>query len=258
MTKTRVLVVEDEAVVALHLRGCLERLGYHVVGEASTADQAVALARVHRPQVVLMDIGLKGAIDGIDAARELGARFSTPVVFVTGSADDLTMTRATAAAPFGFLLKPINERELQRVVELAVGRHREEQAGRRIERWLLLTLRAMTEAVTVVDEGGFVAFLNPAAERLTGWSMPEAIGREYVEVLARVDLGADASRAKVQAARASRHPTSLSPGATLRRRDGTFARVEGTLCPLAEDELSGVVQPGVVVVLRRAAGERPA
>lgn len=256
--RTKVLLVEDEAVVALHLRASLEHAGYEVTGVAKSASTAIAAVRATHPDLVLMDIGLNGPVDGIDAAREINERFATPVVFITGTTDDLTMTRATEAGPYGYLIKPVNERELLGVIELALGRHRREEVNRRVERWLLLTLRGMAEAVTVIDQGGKVAFLNPAAEALTGWSMAEAIGRDHAEVLNRADVEAEASRAEVGEVLKTRRPTRLGSRAALRRRGGGTVGVQGNLSPVfgEADAVNDEDVRGVVLVVQpsRATG----
>lgn len=104
----RVLVVEDEILIAVDIRATLMASGYAVVGIAATADQAVATAIKERPNIVLMDIRLAGARDGIDAAREIRERLDIPSLFVTANADERTRKRAEATAPIGFLHKPFD------------------------------------------------------------------------------------------------------------------------------------------------------
>jgi PAS domain S-box-containing protein len=126
---TRVLVVEDEPIVALDLQLRLERMGYDVPVVASSGEDAVRSARAEPPDLVLMDINLEGEMDGIDAADEL-ARERLPVVFLTAYSNDRTLQRAKIAEPYGYLLKPFEERELQTTIEVAVYKHQAQQALR--------------------------------------------------------------------------------------------------------------------------------
>jgi CheY-like chemotaxis protein len=114
----RVLVVEDEILIAVDIRATLIASGYAVVGIAATADQAVAAATKERPDVVLRDIRLAGARDGIDAAREIRERLDIPSLFVTANADEGTRRRAEATAPIGFLHKPFDAPALREALSV--------------------------------------------------------------------------------------------------------------------------------------------
>jgi signal transduction histidine kinase len=127
---TRVLVAEDEAMIAEALSLSLTRLGLVVIGVADSADEAIAVVRDSRPSLVMMDIRLKGARDGIDAAAEIRDRFGVPVVFLTAHADDATLQRAKQSDPFGYLVKPYSERDLRVTLEIALHRHALEQLER--------------------------------------------------------------------------------------------------------------------------------
>lgn len=109
----RILVVEDESIVALDIRNTLRRLGYQVVGVADTGHEAVSCAADKRPDVVLMDIRLRGSMDGIEAAAAIKSRFKIPVIFLTAQADEATRKRADQIAPIGYLIKPFAKQELE-------------------------------------------------------------------------------------------------------------------------------------------------
>ncbi|HQZ66800.1 MAG TPA: response regulator [Planctomycetaceae bacterium] len=136
MTPARILIVEDEAVVALDLRQRLIRLGYDIVETVGFGEVAVELAREHRPDLVLMDIRLRGTMDGIEAAETIRTQLSLPVIFLTAHADDETVSRARVAEPFGYILKPFDERELWTVIEMALYKHQAEQKLRESEQQL--------------------------------------------------------------------------------------------------------------------------
>src|ERR1700733_2704545 len=121
----RVLVVEDEGLIANDVARRLASLGHEVLGPASTAEEAVELAS--RAEIVLMDIHIDGQRDGVDAAREIRARHHRPVVFLTAHADRSTLERANEAGPFGYIVKPLGPASLQTSIEIAIARHRTER-----------------------------------------------------------------------------------------------------------------------------------
>lgn len=123
MDKTRILVVDDERIIAMDIRRTLERLGYEVPATAASGEEAVSLAGETRPDMVLMDISLGEGMDGIEAAAHIKALFDIPVIFLTAYSDDETLARATAGQPFGFLVKPFEERELHSSIAVALGKH---------------------------------------------------------------------------------------------------------------------------------------
>ena len=120
MDQVQVLIVEDEATVSMDLRYKLEAMGYSVPEVISSGEEAVDAVSQHHPDVVLMDIRLSGEMDGIDAAREIRRRFSTPVVYLTCYGDEDTFVRAKTTEPSGFLLKPFDDAVLRAVVETAL------------------------------------------------------------------------------------------------------------------------------------------
>jgi PAS domain S-box-containing protein len=134
MNQHRLLIVEDEAIVALDIRDRLAGLGYVPVGHAMTGEQALELTRDLRPHLVLMDIRLQDDMDGIAAATEIRRRFQVPVIFLTAFAEDDTLERAKLAEPYGFILKPFDDLELKSAIEIALYKHRSEAEIRHINR----------------------------------------------------------------------------------------------------------------------------
>jgi signal transduction histidine kinase len=116
----RILVIEDEALISEDLKIRLTRFGYEVVGTAATSEEALRLAETARPDLVLMDIVLKGATDGIETASHIRNRFGTPIIFLSAWADADVLERAKTAMPYGYLVKPIEDRELKAAVEIAI------------------------------------------------------------------------------------------------------------------------------------------
>jgi CheY-like chemotaxis protein len=113
MTTAGVLIVEDERVIAQAFRRLVTRLGHRVVGVAASGEEAIAQAAALRPDVVLMDIGLPGAMNGIDAARHIRARAPIPVIYVSAATDASTVARARQSTPAGYLVKPVSDRALR-------------------------------------------------------------------------------------------------------------------------------------------------
>ncbi len=128
-SSARILVVEDGLIMARDIERRLTTMGYRSAGLAATGEDAVRKARDNHPDLVLMDVNLKGSIDGIQAAQEIRLAADIPIVYVTGYSDDATLLRARVTEPFGFLLKPFEERELRTIIEIALYRH---QVDRRL------------------------------------------------------------------------------------------------------------------------------
>ncbi len=170
------MVVEDEAIVALDIVNRLKHLGYHVAGLASSGEKAVALAGEARPDLILMDIMLEGGMDGIEAAGIIKDRFGIPVVYLTAYADSETLQRAKVTSPFGYIIKPFEDRELSTTIEMAIYKFETDAKLVMSERWLSTTLRSLGEAVVTTDAAGVVQFLNPVAEKLLGCGLEKAQG----------------------------------------------------------------------------------
>jgi signal transduction histidine kinase len=140
--KLRILVVEDERIIARDLQIRLAGMGYEVTEIASSKSEALRSASRRRPGVVLMDIRLNGVPEGIDAARELKEDFNLPVIYLTGHSDSKTLAEATATEPFGYILKPFENRELVAAIETAVQKHRAESRLREANNRLQLAQQA--------------------------------------------------------------------------------------------------------------------
>ncbi|MCS6291338.1 MAG: response regulator [Nitrospira sp.] len=187
MAPAKILVVDDEVVVAEDIRRQLRALGYLVVGVVASGDEAVRLAGEHRPDLVLMDIKLKGSMDGIDAAHIIQARYGVPVIYLTAFSDEETLGRARETLPLAYLIKPFVRSDLRAALELALFRQRVSRIAEQRGRWLDAVVQSMEDAVVTVDQQGRVTMLNPAAEGLTGWAQPDALGKAVQEVMVVLD-----------------------------------------------------------------------
>ncbi|MFP4642108.1 MAG: response regulator [Dehalococcoidia bacterium] len=136
MAKRRILVVEDESIIASEIRGALGELGYTVVDVVGSGEEAVEKTGKHTPDLVLMDIVLQGEMDGIQAAEEIRSRHNIPVVYLTAYTDENTMQRAKISEPYGYIVKPFEDRELHSNIEMAIYKHEAEQEKNRLYREL--------------------------------------------------------------------------------------------------------------------------
>ncbi|MDB9375945.1 hybrid sensor histidine kinase/response regulator [Nodularia sphaerocarpa] len=182
MKNIKIVIVEDEAIVAKDLRNRLEKFGYIVSGVASSGQEAINKSLEFCPDLVLMDIRLKGVMDGIEAAHEIHKHLDIPIIYLTAYADDKTLDRAKVTEPFGYLLKPFKERELQINIEIALTKHSLEKQLRTHQKWLSTLLNSISDGVISSDFEELVTFMNPVAESLTGWKQEEACGRNSSEV----------------------------------------------------------------------------
>ena len=182
MRKIQILVVEDEGLIAKDIQSMLRRLGYEVPLTVGTGDLAIQAAVSNQPDLILMDINLRGKMDGVMAADAIHAILDVPIVYLTANSDEATLQRAKVTDPFGFLIKPFEERSIQAGIEIALYRHKTEKQKREREQWLSTTLKSIADAVVTTDAGGKVTFLNCVAESLTGWTNQEATGLHYREV----------------------------------------------------------------------------
>ncbi|MBD2465061.1 response regulator [Oscillatoria sp. FACHB-1407] len=166
----RILLVEDERIIARDIRLSLENLGYTVAAIASSGEEAIAKAAELQPDLILMDIRLETEMDGIQAAAHIWRDFQIPFIYATGYSDRSTLERAKVTNPFGYILKPIEERELYVAVETALQRFQLSIELQRREEWLTAILRGMGDGVIVVNADAQVTFLNSVAEQLLSTS----------------------------------------------------------------------------------------
>ncbi len=124
MAEGRILIVEDEHIVAMGIKRMLKSLGYTVTGVASSGEDAIGKAESTFPDIVLMDVMLKGGMDGVEAAKEIRERFDVPVVYLTAYSDNKILERVKRTEPFGYIIKPFDENDLYSNIEVALHRQR--------------------------------------------------------------------------------------------------------------------------------------
>lgn len=182
MKSTKILLVEDETIVARDIEHMLQGLGYKVVDVLADGFQSIKAAKKLKPDLVLMDIRLKGKIDGIEAAHQIYKKFNIPIIYITAHADANIVKRAKVTEPFGYILKPFNEKELQTTIEIALYKFEMQTKLKERERWLSAILKSIDNGVITLNKKGTVTFMNPLAEKLTGWSQQDAMAKQLTEV----------------------------------------------------------------------------
>lgn len=156
---SRILVVEDERIVARDIQEILQKFGYTSIGIATNGEKAIQMAREIRPDLVLIDIVLgTGFIDGVETVVKLKEILDVPVIYVTADSDEATLKRARVTEPFGYILKPVNVRELEITVEMCLYRHKMEKRFREDASWLTTTLSSIGDGVIATDSISRVKF----------------------------------------------------------------------------------------------------
>jgi two-component system, cell cycle sensor histidine kinase and response regulator CckA len=181
--KKQILVVEDESLIAADLQKRLEKMGYSATAVAHSGEEALGCARKTPFDLVLMDIRLKGPMDGIAAANRLKQELQTPVVYITAHADHETLERAKLTEPCGYVIKPVADASLRSAVQIGLYKGEMERRLRTSEGWLATTLGSIGDGIIACDNSGEIAFMNRVAERLTGWESAAAKGKRLMDVL---------------------------------------------------------------------------
>ena len=245
---TRILLVEDEPLVALDVQRQLTALGYTLAGTVRTGSDAIAKALALEPDLILMDVKLEGELDGVEAARRIRSQVPVPILFVTGCTDVETVDRAKRTEPMGYLVKPFERHELWSAIEVALYKHRTEAKLRALERWTAMTLKSLGDGVLTLDLNGAISSINPRACQIVGWTEAEALGRPAEEVFPLVDLASgDPVEPPFRRVLAEGLLIELDEGLGVVSRDGDVIPVGDSAAPL-RDERGDVT--GVVVVFR--------
>ena len=243
VASARILIVEDEGIVAEEIRSRLKKLRYRVVAVAFSGEEAIKKVGETHPDLVLVDIRLRGGMDGVEAAQEIRARFDIPVVYVTAYADEDTLRRAKMAEPYGYILKPFEDKELRSSIEVALYKHNIERRLKESERWLATTLKSIGDAVIATNAKGRVLFMNPVAEALTGWKHKDALGKHLTEVL---NIVGEETREVVENPVEKVIREGIVVGLAnhvLIARDGTEISIDDSAAPIRDDKgnITGIV-----------------
>jgi PAS domain S-box-containing protein len=232
MEKIRILIVEDESLVARDIENMITSLGYEACGIANTGDEAAEKAARSRPDLVLMDVIIKGNLDGIAAAEKIWESFHIPVIYVTAYADEQTLKRAKATEPFGYILKPFDERELKVAIEMAFYKSQMGLKLREREEWLSALLKSIGDGVIATDKSGRITFMNPLAEKLTGWRHEEALRKSLAEIFTTQEAPGQNEEAENPEEEVRGDGAKFITEITLCAKNGTKFPIEETIMPL--------------------------
>jgi len=189
IAEKQILVVEDEIITAMDIQNRLINLGYNVPSIISSGEEAIIKVKENKPDLVLMDICLKGEMDGIDATSKIHSFSDIPVIYLTAFSDDITFARAKITEPYAYIVKPVKDRELQINLEIAFYKYTMEKklkesydTIREKNQWLVAAIESVGDAVIATDLEGTIQLMNPIAEALTGWKQNEALGKPLASI----------------------------------------------------------------------------
>src|SRR5688572_8566005 len=248
MSKPRIMIVEDERITAEDIHDILTHLGYNVTAVVSSGEEAIREAGRTKPELVMMDIRIKGDMDGIEAARQIREQFDIPVVYLTAHADGETLKRAKVADPLGYLVKPFQESELQASIEMALHKQKADRLLKQKGELLTATIQSIGEAVVATDLDGMIVLMNTAAETWTGWKYSD---KRKVHLDQVVQLkGRDRASAAVAQAIATGTLVEFASGSVLITHEGELRPVGGTVSPV-RDHTGHIVAPPLFSVMRQ-------
>ena len=242
----RILIVEDEPIVALDLQQELQDFGCEVVALTQSADEALIAAEEFQPDLALMDLHIVGSLDGIQTARLLREAYQIPSVFLTAYSDDATIARAVRETPYGYLTKPFQTRELKATIEVALHKAKIDAGLRNSHGKITSSVDGMHEALLTVSLSGNIQIINAAAENLIGYSRDYAAGRHLREVLDLRDTRNEL--VPIPSLHGLRCPVEEF-GLLLIHPGGDSFTVDMAISPSSD---SGGSQTGYVITLRKA------
>jgi PAS domain S-box-containing protein len=251
MKGSKILIVEDERIVAEDIRKTLERLGYRVSAIASSLEGAIEKIERETPDLVLMDIMLKGKMEGTRIAEVIRSRFTIPVVYLTAYADKKILEEAKTTGPYGYIVKPFTEAELFTTIEIALYKHTLEMRLRESEEKFRDLFESANDVIIIVDKKGFVIDANCRTEELTGFTHEELIGsnifydilvpedRNIISDLMHENIAAKKKQYEVRLKARNGHTMIFEGSSSLRlSKDGTFHSMQCILRDITERKQS--------------------
>jgi PAS domain S-box-containing protein len=179
----KILIAEDEAVIAIELERTLVAMGHEVVGRASSGEEAVDLARCFKPDVIIMDVAMPGKMDGIAAAEAIRQKLDIPVIFLTAHAQDDVIQRAKLAEPLGYILKPFQEEQIRAAVDVAVHKSYMESQLRESEAKYRRIVNTAQEGIYVVDTEVRIDFVNRQLADMLGYTVADMLGHNLIDFM---------------------------------------------------------------------------
>lgn len=254
MLANRIMIVEDEGIIAMDLRHQLESFGYEVIDTAFSGEQAITLAQRHKPDLVMMDIVLKGTMDGISAAQAITGSQHIPIIFLTAYSDPATLKRAKTTGAYGYLVKPFRPDELHASIEVALHKHQLEKKIKEREQWFAKTLKGISDAVIATDAEGKIRFMNPGAEQSLAIRFEQAQGISIGKLMTllseqdrtKIDNPISAALVRLEAQRSDDAALLVTPS-------GAEFPIDYSAAPILNEEGKLL---GAVLVFRNISGHR--
>ena len=245
MAKTNILIVEDEIIVAKNTETMLKLLDYSVAGICISGEQAIKVVAEKKPDLILMDIVLGGDIDGIQAAAKILKQVEVPIIFTTSYSDEDTLKRAKETAPYGYIIKPFQKKELLVGIEIALERYILEQKLRENEQLLQTTLQSISDGIITTDKKGRILYINNIGEKIIGWSYQEIMEKFLNSVFKLICDDTNKDLCKF-----INNPSKVKklikiPPSTILAQDGTSKIIDGSISPILE--ISGKTTRSVLV-----------
>lgn len=246
MTAHKILVVEDETILALDIRHSLQKLGYAVPDITDSGEDAIRKIAETNPHLVLIDICLAGEINGIHLVDIIQDHFQIPVLYLTEYSEDIRLHKKRLSEPFSYVIKPCDERDLKFAVEMALYKHKIMQKCQEEKQRLAATIESMGCAVVVTSVNGRIQMMNPIAEVITGWQQREAYGKDLAEVICLVDQDLDEvmDNLAIQAIKTGR-VLRLPDNCTLISKEGRKIPIGDCIAPIRD--VDGSITGAVLV-----------
>lgn len=233
MKSPKILIVEDEKLLAISIRKSLQKLGYVVHRITDSGEEAIRKVAEINPNLVLMDICLSGDIDALEAAGIIQENYQTPVLYLTDYSEYITSDNQKLREPFSYILKPVEEKELYAAVEMALYKRQIEQRWEQEKQWLESIVDSINSAVVVTDIKGCIQIMNPLAQKLTGWKLEEAVGQDIRKVLNLVNKDNEKIITNIVTQAISKgEVVNLPENCTLIAKDGRKIPVADSIAPI--------------------------
>ena len=253
MSKTKILVVEDESIVAKDIQNTLIKLGYDVPATASNAAAAYDKLDEIQPDLVFLDIKLKGDVDGIQIAERIKDAYDIPVIFLTSFVDKQTLDRAKVTEPYGYLVKPFSEPDLQTTVEMALYKFQKDKETRNSKERFESALINIEDAILILDTNYRINFMNPMGESLTGYGNESGQGTDIFSVLKlENETGSTLTREQLSEQIRKGNVFELKDGGVASARTGSSFKADITCSPVRDEK---DVLIGYALVVRKAGSE---
>lgn len=235
MVARKILVVEDEKLLAYNIKNSLQKLGYNVLEITDSAEKAIIKVAENHPNLVLFDIYLAREINGVQVVDIIQNNFHIPVLYITDYSEYIKSRKKPMGEPFSYILKPLREIDLHLAVEMALNRYPTQRKLQVEQQRMEAIINSMGCAVVVTFTDGCIEMMNPMAEKLTGWQQNEAVGRDLTEVVNLIDKDMDEEIENLakQAMQAG-EVLNLPENCTLISKDGKEIPIGDNIAPIRD------------------------